>query len=117
MHVKLNSGTSDPEFLFNETKNKIRGVFFNVIPDKVGLYVDDVRHYLFQTKDLFLSKDKQASKNSGKYINDIIQNYGSNIAYQIFTKPSCVPERTFDIYDSGYGAYKKILLLENPLLV
>ena len=106
VHVKLNSGTSDPEFLFNETKNKIRGVFFNVIPDKVGLYVDDVRHYLFQTKDLFLSKDKQASKNSGKYINDIIQNYGSNIAYQIFTKPSCVPERTFDIYDSGYGAYK-----------
>ena len=62
MHVKLNSGTSDPEFLFNETKNKIRGVFFKVIPDKVGLYVDDVRHYLFQTKDLFLSKDKQAQK-------------------------------------------------------
>ena len=49
--------------------------------------MDDVRHYLFQTKDLFLSKDKQASKNSGKYINDIIQNYGSNIAYQILQNP------------------------------
>lgn len=106
VHVKLNSGTSDPEFLFNETKKKIRGMSLNVIPDKVGLYVDEVKHYLFQTRDLFLQKDKEASKSSDKYINDIIQNYGSKIAYQIFTKPSCVPERTFDIYDSVHGTYK-----------
>jgi len=112
VHVKLNNNTSDPEFLFNETKKKIRGIFLNVIPDKVGLYVDNVSHYSFQTRDLFLPKDKEASKSSDKYINDIIQNYGSKIAYQIFTKPSCVPERTFYICDSGYGAYKNTLSRE-----
>ena len=109
MNVKLNSEVSDPEFLLNETKNKIKRIFLDEMPDKVGLYVDDVRHYSFQTTDLFSSKNKEAPKSSEKYINDIIQNYGVNIVYQVLTKPSCVPERTFDIYDSGCVSYKNTL--------
>ncbi len=106
MSIKLNRETSDPEFLLNETKKKIKKIFLDEIPDKVGLRVNDVRHYSFQTRDLFLSKNKEAPKSSDKYINDVIQNYGSNIVYQVLTKPSCVPERTFDIYDSGCVSYK-----------
>ncbi len=104
--VKLNSDASDPEFLLNETKKKIKKMFLDEMPDKIGLYVNDIRHYSFQTRDLFLSKNKEVSKSSDKYINDIIENYGSNIVYQVLTKPSCVPERTFDIYDSSCVSYK-----------
>ena len=78
---------------------KVRRILSNETVDQVRLYVDDIKPYFFQTRDLFLSKNIEISENSNKYISHIILNYGSNIAYKILKKPSYIPERTYHFCD------------------
>ena len=97
--INLNNCSSDTDFLLEQTRMKVRRILSNETVDQVRLYVDDIKPYSFQTRDLFLSKNIEISENSNKYISHIILNYGSNIAYKILKKPSYIPERTYHFCD------------------